>query len=76
MLLFLMLFSCEDDIPFLPEENNLMSLSTKSSIAVDDNILLIQSTMQKVDSMIPFFDRFQELYGSPLWQYTIFLLRL
>lgn len=71
ILVFLMLFSCEDDIPFLSEENNLMSLSTKSSIVVDDNILLIQATMQKVDSMIPFFDRFQELYGSPLWQYTI-----
>lgn len=71
MLFFLVLCSCDDDIPLFPEENEFMSLSTKSSITLDENILQIQATMQKVDSTIPFFNRFKELYGNPLWQYAI-----
>ena len=71
MLFFLVLCSCEDDIPLFPEENEFMSLSSKSSITLDENILQIQATVQKVDSAIPFFNRFKELYGNPLWQYAI-----
>ena len=45
MLFFLVLCSCEDDIPLFPEENEFMSLSTKSSITLDENILQIQATV-------------------------------
>lgn len=73
MLFFLMLCSCEDDIPLFPEENEFMSLLTKSSITLDENILQIQATVQKVDSAIPFSIGLRSCmvihYGSMLFQW-------
>ena len=74
ILLLLAFFSaCQDDLPVVePEEETSASLfMTKSAFDLDENLLLIQAAMQRVDSVTPFFERFTQLYGTPLWQYAL-----
>ncbi len=65
--------ACQDDLPIVgPDEEASASLfMTKSVFELDENLLLIQAAMQRVDSITPFFDRFTRLYGTPLWQYAL-----
>ena len=65
--------ACQDDLPAVgPDEGTSASFPmTKSVSELDENLLLIQTAMQRVDSVTPFWDRFTQLYGTPLWQYAL-----
>ncbi len=66
-----LLDACHDDLPIVPDKTASFSAATKSAGVLDDNLLLIQAAMQRVDSAVPFLDEFYRLYGTPLWEYAI-----
>ena len=66
-----LLDACHDDLPIVPDKTASFSAVTKSAGVLDDNLLLIQAAMQRVDSAVPFLDEFYRLYGTPLWEYAI-----
>lgn len=73
LFVFASFSACQDDLPAVgPDEGTSASFPmTKSVSELDENLLLIQTAMQRVDSVTPFWDRFTQLYGTPLWQYAL-----